>query len=114
MANFRIDISQVARGLAERELKTKAAIGIYGNTVAKKLENYAKSNAPWGDITGNARNGLKGNSQLLGNGVKCSIGHGVDYGIYLELCNERRYAILEPTVKVIAPEAVKGLANIFK
>ncbi len=32
----------------------------------------------------------------------------------LEYCNERRYAILEPTLKAITPKALDGLKNILK
>lgn len=112
--SFKFDISNVTKGLAEREIKTKAALKVYGDTVGKKMEVHAKSNRKWTDQTGNARNGLQGGAESTGNGVRCKIQHGVYYGIYLEMCNERRYAILEPTVKAIAPEAIKGLANILK
>lgn len=112
--SFKFDVSNITKGLAEREIKTKAALKVYGDTVGKKMETHAKSNRKWIDRTGNARNGLQGGAESTGNGVRCKIQHGVYYGIYLEMCNERRYAILEPTVKAIAPESVRGLANILK
>lgn len=112
--SFKFDVSNITKGLAEREIKTRTALNVYGNTVGKKMEAHAKSNRRWTDNTGNARNGLQGKSEPTAEGVRVSIRHGVTYGIYLEYCNERRYAILEPTVKAITPEAVKGLANILK
>ena len=114
MGNFRFDASKLIQGLAEREIKLRASLNLYGDTVAKKMEAYAKSNRRWQDRTGDARKRLKGNSEPWGNGVRVSISHNVSYGVYLEMCNERRYAILKPTVDKIAPEAVKGLSNLLK
>lgn len=33
-----------------------------------------------------------------------AMSHHVDYGVYLELCNEGRYAILEQTIQEFAPQ----------
>lgn len=112
--SFKFDVTGIAKGLAERELKTKAALGVYAKTVGKQMETHAKSNARWQDHTGNARNGLQGDGEMFGNGARAKLEHGVDYGIYLEYCNERRYAILEPTLKAITPKALDGLKNILK
>lgn len=114
MASFRFDASKLVKGLSERELKLRASLNLYGDTVAKKMEAHAKSNRKWQDRTGDARKSLRGNSEPWGNGVRVSISHNVKYGVYLEFCNERRYAILKPTVDKIAPEAVKGLSNLLK
>ena len=42
------------------------------------------------------------------------IGHGVDYGIYLELCNERRFAILQPTVNACSKEVLDGYKDLLR
>lgn len=114
MGNFRFDASKLIAGLAERDVKLRASLKLYGDTVAKKMEAHAKSNRRWQDRTGDARKLLKGNSETYGNGVRVSISHNVKYGVYLEFCNERRYAILKPTIDKVAPEAVKGLSNLLK
>lgn len=112
--SFKMDVSSIVNGLAQQELKTKASLNLYGNTVAKKMESHAKSNRRWTDRTADARNRLNGTCKQQGNGVRIEIVHGVDYGVYLELCNEKRYAVLEPTVKAISPDAIKGLSNLLK
>lgn len=111
---FELNMDEVIKGLSEKEAKTKAALGLYGDTVAKQMESYSKNNAPWVDRTSIARKSLNGSSSLNGDIVRCQISHGVDYGIYLEVCNEQKYAILEPTVKAIGPKALKGLSKLFK
>lgn len=112
--SFKLDMGDIAKNLINIKPKTMAALSLYGDTVAKDMEAYAKSHRPWQDRTGNARMSLKGTSIPMENKVRCEITHGVDYGIYLEMCNERKYAILEPTVKAIGPKAVNGLDKIFK
>lgn len=114
MANFRFDVSKLTKGLAEREIKTKAALSLYSDSVAKKMESYAKKNRKWQDRTGSARQRLTGSWEHHGNVTKIAISHGVDYGVYLELCKEKRYAILKETVDKISPEALKGLNKILK
>ncbi|MGL5507477.1 MAG: hypothetical protein ACRDB0_06220 [Paraclostridium sp.] len=115
MASFKFDTSGIAKGILALESRSMAALGLYGDSVAKKMEAYAKSNRPWTDRTSSARNRLTGTSvRLSGSKIRCNISHGVDYGIWLELCNERRYAVLKPTIDAIGPQAVSGLSKIFK
>lgn len=114
MTNFRFDAAGLAKGLAERELKLKAGLALLGDSTAKKMEAYAKTKRRWQDRTGHATQRLTGTSKPKGNGVRVEIAHGVDYGVYLELCNEKRYAILEETIEKVGPEALKGLNILLK
>ena len=115
MSGFKFDATNLMKGLSEREIKTKAALGLYGNTVSKKMEAYAKSNRPWIDRTGKARQTLHTESpKWIGNTLRLTLSHGVDYGVYLEFCNEKRYSVIAPTINYIAPKAIKGLKNIIK
>lgn len=41
------------------------------------------------------------------------LSHGVDYGIWLELANEKNYAIVEPTVRLNANEIMNGMENML-
>lgn len=113
--SFKFDANNIIQGLANLENRTKAAISLYGDTVTKKMEAYAKTNRPWTDRSSSAKNRLTGTSvRLSGNTVRCTISHGVEYGIWLELCNEGKYAIIKKTVDAISPEALKGLNNLLK
>ena len=62
---------------------------------AANMENYAKVNKTWQDITGNARAGLHGGFIKEGDILTIYIAHMISYGIYLELAHDRKYAILE-------------------
>ena len=112
--SFKFDASDLLKGLADREIKTRAALGVYGDTVAKKMETYAKTNRPWTDRSSRARQSLNSDSYWVGDILRVELAHGVDYGIYLEFCNEKRYAIIKPTIDAISPQAIRGLNKILK
>lgn len=112
--SFKFDASKLIKGIAEREIKTRAALGLYADTVAKQMETHAKSNKPWVDRTGRAKQSLNSSWKWVGDVARVELSHGVDYGIYLELCNEKRYAIIKPTIDLISPQVIKGLNKILK
>ena len=112
--SFKFDASDLLKGLVDREIKTRAALGLYADTVAKKMETHAKSNKPWIDRTGRAKQSLNSSWKWIGDVARVELSHGVDYGIYLEFCNEKRYAIIKPTIDAISPQAIRGLNKILK
>lgn len=75
---------------------------------AASMESYAKTNAPWVDRTGNARNGLKGVPIIVPlKSYGASLSHSVPYGIWLEVRWAGRYSIIMPTIR---HESVKVIA----
>ena len=112
--SFKFDANNLIKGLAEREIKTRAALGLYADTVAKKMEAHAKGNKPWTDRTGRAKQSLNSSWKWVGDVARVELSHGVYYGIYLELCNEKKYAIIKPTIDIISPQAIRGLNKILK
>lgn len=111
---IRIDSSNLLRSLENMETKAQVAIKMFATEGAKKFENYAKKNRPWTDRTGHARQRLVGWVEMLSNRVRIHIGHGVDYGVYLELANEKRYAILQPTVNALSNEVLEGYKDLLR
>lgn len=70
---------------------------------AEEVENYAKSNAPWSDRSGAARAGLHAEVyQDLGE-IVLELSHSVEYGIWLELIQNGRFAIIMPTLEALGP-----------
>lgn len=81
----------------------RAAIerGIYAiaQRWAPEIESYMKSNAPWTDRTGNARQALyTAVHQTVGVMVEIILAHGVSYGIWLEIRHGGAYAIINPSI----------------
>lgn len=114
MATIRIDSKQLLKRLENAETKSQVMIKMFAQEGAKKFENYAKNNRPWTDRTGHARQRLVGWVEMFSNKVRIHIGHGVDYGVYLELAHEKRYAILQPTVNALSKEILEGFKELMR
>ena len=71
-----------------------------------------KSNHPWQNRTGNAERGLyaKLTSSKAQYVQTINLTHGVPYGVYLENSMERRFAIIEPTMRLMGPRIVDDLS----
>lgn len=96
------------------EKKVKAAIGVYADTAAKTMEGYAKENAKWTDRTGNARNSILGEFGWKGNKAVITLSGNMEYSVYLELANGKKYAILSPTIQKYSTEILRGYQRLVK
>lgn len=113
--NLDIDTSDLSDGLKEFERRAEAAIQLYAETSALKLQNHARENAPWTDRTGHARQRLSGKAEPTDTGYDLILAHGVDYGIFLELANEKRYAIIQQTIDYIgSTQIMPGLRRLLE
>lgn len=114
MSDFRLDATNLQSSLRIFEERALQAMSVYAETAASDLEGYMKQNRPWTDRTGQARQRLKGTAERVSsNNFLIALSQGVDYGIWLELAHEKRYAILEPTVRLRGPEVVRGFRGLL-
>ena len=75
------------------------------NRWTPEIENWMKENAPWTDRTGNARQGLYSDvTEIAQSAVVIILGHGVEYGVFLELANAGRYAVVMPALDHFLPK----------
>lgn len=102
------DTKKVLSKLTQMQTKTRTSLQIIANTAAAAMERYAKTNAVWTDRTGNARQRLKGSTRWEEHALIAAISHNVDYGMWLELCNEKKYAILEKALNSQAQELLRS------
>lgn len=100
--------------LSKAAMKHKVALTAYAHAVAKKLEAEAKRDAPWTNRTGNARNSIQGTAGWDGDTLKVILSGGMHYSVYLELANEKKYAILKPTIDKNAPKILRGYQKLVK
>lgn len=95
----------------------KGAIDSYVSKLSRDMEIYAKQNHPWTNRTGNAERGLNTSVSKSSAGwtQSISLSHGSDiyYGVYLENSMGRRFAIIEPTVRVFSSRLTNDLGFIF-
>ena len=75
---------------------------------------YLKTHAPWTDRTGAARAGLLAVANQLGPGAhEILMSYSVYYGVYLELCNSGKYAIINPSMRIIGRKWMSDLNHIL-
>ena len=65
----------------------------------EKLSSKAKTNAPWEDQTGEARAGLEAKATHDGGLITLSLYHTVEYGLWLEVIQNGRFATIMPTLE---------------
>lgn len=108
-----VDASKLKKGI--QMLDDKATLAMFGlsDTIAKDFENYAKINRPWTDRTGRARQGLTGYVKKVNRAPRIVIAHTVTYGVDLELKRNKKYAILEPTIRLKSGDAVSALKRLM-
>lgn len=106
---------QVIKNLYKWATMKKAGIEGVSRVASLNTQNYARANKRWQDRTGNARAGLNGGyfwetPEIL----KLFIAHSVDYGVYLELANDRKYAILSESINKVKDEWFNAVKKIME
>ena len=70
------------------------------------MQTYAQQKAPWTDRSGRARQTLKGSTEKQPQKRIIKIAHGVDYGLWLELAHEKRFAIIPDTLRYVGQQEI--------
>jgi len=81
----------------------RAGIMAIAQRRAPEIETWMKQHAPWEDRTGNARQTLHTEVQILAEQVVIELAHGMSYGIFLELANGGTWAVIGPALDHFAP-----------
>lgn len=112
--SLRTDFSELYSWLNSTPGRAEMALNLYATNAALKLQNYARNKAPWTDRTGHARQRLTGTTSRISSGYRITLAHGVDYGKWLELAHEKKYAIIQPTILVNSNEIMAGLNKLLE
>lgn len=114
MAGFSFKMNDLSRGLDRLEDKADTAIRMYAETGGQKLVSSAKENRKWTDRTGRARASLNSSVAKISSGYRIYLAHGVNYGIYLELAHEKRFAIIPQTIEYVGTfEIIPGFEKLL-
>lgn len=114
--SFKLDYdeSKLKKNLDKMSVKLGAVLLMYSATKASEIQAKMKLNRPWTDRTNMAKTLLNAKvSQPEPHLIRITLAHGVDYGIWLELANEKNYAIIAPTIKEEGPRIVEDLDNLM-
>lgn len=111
---FNFQDSDLKKKMDKMSTKLGVAILMYASTQAQVLEAYMKSNRPWRDRTFAAKNRLNTKvSRPNSDTIRITLAHGVEYGIWLELAHEKKYAIILPTLNLQGPKVIEGMNNLL-
>lgn len=104
--SFTWDASKLLNGMTKLQSRFDAAVHMKMQQYASDLQSYAQRNARWTNRTGEARRRLRGSYQSVHNGYRLVLSHGVDYGIWLELAHEKRFAIINETIETVGQQQI--------
>ncbi len=82
--------------------------------LAAAAAEHAQAEAPWNDITGNARRGLHSDIIKEDGNIILRLAHTEDYGKWLELIQGGKYAIIMPTLESIGPQILAAAMDGFR
>lgn len=111
---MRLNLDDVFKGLETLEQKVTKAVEIYADSTGMKLEAQAKENAKWIDRTGKARQTITHSSKWIGPKMRIAVEGNTPYSIWLELANEKRFAILNPTLLANCDDILSGMHNLLE
>lgn len=117
--SVRFDIEPVIVGLDKYEKFARQRINHYFTQQARSLEAYMKREARWNDRTYQARGGLRADVVVdrfhnsKNQYYSISLYHTAPHGLYLEMAMEKRFAILEPTIRLKGPDVIRGMKGLF-
>ena len=104
--------SVLQKGIGDYAKRLLNAVFDLAQFFSARIEAYAKQHAPWQDQTGNARQGLTARAFRTATAVTIVLFHSMSYGIWLEVKNAGRFAIILKTLEAhYAPymRAIEGL-----
>lgn len=79
-----------------------------------KIQERARTKAPWTDRTSNARNGLFAKAGVPSKRTyQLVLYSAVKYQIWLEVRWSGRYAIIMPTVRTYAPDVIRSMYKLL-
>ena len=108
--------SVLAKSIQLYGVKLHVAIKALADFFAQKMQDEARHNYPWQARTGAAHQGLFAVTEAAATDlvtIYLSHGHSVYYGVFLELCNGGKYAIILPTIQRNLPEIERQLKRLL-
>jgi len=101
-------------GMAIFTIALSEAIEHIVDEIAQEIEDYMKAEAPWEDQTGAARQGLTAKGHREGTNHVIDLYYTVDYGFWLEVKWNGRFAIIQPTMEKYGPILMGALNDTYE
>lgn len=111
-------IEQVKRNIEDiYERKIKSTIDLcewYSARAIQVFRKFQVYNEFWNNQTGIAYAKVFAENYYVNDEVGWFLAHAVEYGVYLELSNDRKHEALRPIVETLYPEFMKSLKEIWE
>ena len=112
-----IDDSAIKKMINETgkiENRLKESLRIISDIAAKKMADWGRINAKWTPRTGDAQKYLTGEAYWENNEIlTVAVMHNINYGIWLELAHEKKFAILEQSIETQREELMKQYGKLL-
>lgn len=109
------EVKRNIRSIEDRRIiATIALCEYYAGLAQQTFRERQIANAFWNNRTGTAYNEVFADSFEDGNDIGFFIAHAVEYGVYLELANDRKHESLRPTLLELLPRFELDLRRIWE
>lgn len=112
--DLKVDMSPLLKGVVTLDQRLDRGVAGIMELYDSRIETWMKTNAPWTDRTGNARNGLSaqaGHIPFVAHWV--DLFHRVSYGIWLEVRFAGRFSIVIPAIVHFGPRIMVTMNKLF-
>lgn len=103
----------LTEGAEKMNILAKMAMEMYVATNAIQLQNYMRTHYKWYPRSHRAHQTMTASYTSEYDGFLIALSYGVDYGIYLELAHEKKFALTHPTAKEKGPDVIKSFEGLF-
>jgi hypothetical protein len=109
----KFDDKRLRRNLRTFDARLRNAVDTVVDYDAAWATGQLKMRAPWTDRTGAARTGLTAIPHHGRNFAEIIMSYSVYYGIWLEVANDRKYAVITPMVRILGDKLMKDLQHLI-
>lgn len=115
MARVRLDYDdkRLRRNVKNLDKNIKRNVDAIVDRHAAITTGWLKQNARWTDRTGAARGGLFAIPNNTAKFSEIFMAYSVNYGIWLEVAHDRKYAIITPAMRIMGDELMKSLQYLL-
>jgi hypothetical protein len=94
-------------------LQRKAKLYALALDYAGRAITMARADKKWTDRTSQAVDRMFAKAFTTDDDVGFFLSHGVFYGVYLELANDRAYEIIRPVISELGPKFIADAKEIY-
>jgi hypothetical protein len=115
MARVRAEFNdkKLRKNLQTFDSKLRRNINMIFEYNAAYATGWMKQNARWTDRTGAARTGLTATHHSGKEFEELFLAYSVNYGIWLEVANDRKYAILTPALRIMGDKIMRDMTYLI-